>query len=75
MEISNTMDTKDEYLETGRQFKFMLELRINDTFIKTDDLIEFIRYRLNLKHAVKLEKIYLLEDSDHVQKLPKNEVT
>lgn len=45
------------YLEQGKIYKYMIELEVNDVFIKEADILEFIQYRLNLKYAVKVKSI------------------
>lgn len=57
--------------EDARKFKFYLELDVMDSQLCFTDIIEFIKYRLNLNIVCKIGKLYMLEDSKNVQQLPK----
>lgn len=56
------MSEGSEYLKEGRLYKFVLEVRVKDIFLKLPDVLEFIKYRINLKYCCGVEKIYAVED-------------
>lgn len=57
--------SEEEFLSPDREYKFMICFKTRDCFLTVEKVIEFIKFRLNLKHACYLTRIYLLEDSGH----------
>lgn len=62
-----------DYLDNEKNYKFFIEIYVKDVFIKAEDLIEYLKFRLNLKECCKIEKLYLVEDSSNIIKIPKKE--
>ena len=60
---------QQEYLEREKVYKFLLEIRVLDVFVKESDLLEFIKFKINLRHCCNLESIKLLTKKE----VPANE--
>lgn len=65
----------EDYLEVGRKIDFLVTLKIKDIFLKQEDIIDYIKMRLNLRHCSSIEKLVILEDSNSPTVIPKRGFT
>lgn len=65
----------EDYLEVGRKIDFLVTLKIKDIFLKQEDIIDYIKMRLNLRHCSSIEKLVILEDSNNPTVIPKGRFT
>lgn len=55
------MSDDKEMIKLGSEMRFMLVITAHDPFISVDDMLDFIAYRLNLKYAVNIKELYLID--------------
>lgn len=56
------------------EYRFMLRVKVFDSFLTIDDLVEFIKYRLNMKHCCELGEVLLIDKKECKECEVSNEV-